>query len=111
MRILIAANEPALAESAARFLRIHGHDVRTTASLAVARLGLADPRWLPDAVIADYRVGEEPVGPLLEGWRGRGPFLVWTGRSTGDVDERTGQLATAVLRKPFHPSELLDHLA
>lgn len=99
MRILIVDDEEGIREGLASFLRHHGHTVATAQSCAGAQAALQAERF--DVLVTDWRLTDGNAGPLLHSGL---PTIVITG-CADEVPE-----ASAVLRKPILPGELLREL-
>jgi DNA-binding response OmpR family regulator len=101
--ILLVEDDPALRLVCRVNLELDGFRVREAGSPQAAREAVAEAR--PALVLLDLHLGAEPSGVLLDELVEDGiPVVLVSG--TVDVAGYEGR-ATAVLPKPFEPSELV----
>lgn len=108
---LIVEDEPAIAELIALHLRHAGFEVAHAADTQAAQAQV--DAVLPDLVILDWMLPDEPGPALIKRWRANErtrdlPVILLTARaSEGDLVEGLETGADDYLRKPFSPRELV----
>jgi DNA-binding NtrC family response regulator len=102
--ILVVEDDPSLRLVCRVNLELDGFDVREAAAIDEARAAVAEER--PSLVFLDLHVGSGASDDLLDELLADGiPVVLVSG--TVDVRAYEGR-ATAVMPKPFEPSELVD---
>jgi CheY-like chemotaxis protein len=105
MKLLVIDDEEGIRDGLASFLRHHGHDVYTAASVAEGAALLAAHTFA--VMVTDWRLTDGNAQPLLAQAAARAlPALVITG-----CPEEIAAGAARVLRKPVPPDALLAHIA
>lgn len=112
-RILLVDDNTALRQTLAYVLALRDHDVKTSATFARASDLLREGTFdilITDVLLPDGR-GDELVSLATEALPGLGIIYI-TGFAGEEFEMVEGRETAAVLlRKPFHPNEVLDALA
>jgi CheY-like chemotaxis protein/anti-sigma regulatory factor (Ser/Thr protein kinase) len=110
--VMVIDDDDAVLEAVRLTLETFGYRVVAARSQTAALSALDDPACAPEAVVTDFRLGDDANGldtlALLRGRLGwKVPGVVLTGDTSGGrLNEVAGEHGIEVLRKPVTPGEL-----
>ncbi|EAU40093.1 probable two-component sensor [Fulvimarina pelagi HTCC2506] len=115
-KVLLVENEKAVTEATVALLERWSCTVRTASGISEAQTILAQEKFYPDVVIADYWLDKGQIGTdVVEAVRstlGRNvPACVLTADYAAETEEHIQKSGCELIRKPVRPAELRALLA
>ena len=112
LTVLCIDNEPQILDGLSLLMRGWNCTVETCASVTELRDALKRQSVPPDAVVADYHLGDgiEAVVSVRERWGSDIPVILATADRTLDVRNRAGALSISIFNKPLKPVALRAYL-